>query len=719
MSLTSVLRIGTSGLKTSQAGLRAVSDNISNVNTPGFVRKVVDQEASVIAGQGMGVQVSGVRRAADIYLQRTSLSASAEAGRASVVAGFTDRAQLMFGDPSASTSFFKQLDDIFTSFSKAAEAPTSNLLRSASVNEVTRFFEDAGQISQSLSTLRQETDGRIASAIDQANSLLDEIERLNKEIGSAVVSGRDATGAENAQSKLIDELSQYMDIRISTKPFGGVVLRAGDGTEIAGGQGAAQLTYDRSAGAGGLLSIIPAYGAKRPFSQGLEGGEIKGLIELRQTILPGMREQLGELTTRAADALNKAHNSASAVPPPALMTGRQTGLDLPTAVAGFTGRTSISVLDQAGVEHRRVDIDFTAGTLSVDGGAATAFTPAGFQGSVNAALGAYGTMNFSGGVMTLAADSPAPAPLPATTQLGVAIVDPPQGGSDRGGRAFSHYFGLNDLVRSDRYAFFETGLRPTDGHGFTPGQAITFRIVNPAGGREEDITVTVPPAGVGTDMAALLGTSAGALNDPTGMGRYGVFALDSEGSLAFTPHPAKPVQLSVLTDTTMRGAGGPTLTDLFGVGSDRRSSRAEGFSVRPDIAQNSAKLAFAQMDYAAAPGARRLAKGDGSGAFALADAFEVAMRFEPAGTVGALNMSVSSYAAELGGVVGRAANAAAERRDNAALVAKEADARRAGVEGVNLDEELIALTTYQQSYNASARLIQAASEMYETLVNMI
>jgi flagellar hook-associated protein 1 FlgK len=95
------------------------------------------------------------------------------------------------------------------------------------------------------------------------------------------------------------------------------------------------------------------------------------------------------------------------------------------------------------------------------------------------------------------------------------------------------------------------------------------------------------------------------------------------------------------------------------------------------------------------------------------------MRFEPAGTVGLLNMSVSSYAAELGGVVGRAANAAAERRDNAALVAKEADARRAGVEGVNLDEELIALTTYQQSYNASARLIQAASEMYETLVNMI
>ena len=36
-----------------------------------------------------------------------------------------------------------------------------------------------------------------------------------------------------------------------------------------------------------------------------------------------------------------------------------------------------------------------------------------------------------------------------------------------------------------------------------------------------------------------------------------------------------------------------------------------------------------------------------------------------------------------------------------------------------MDEEIIQLTTYQQAYNASARLIQAAKEMYETLVNMI
>ena len=41
------------------------------------------------------------------------------------------------------------------------------------------------------------------------------------------------------------------------------------------------------------------------------------------------------------------------------------------------------------------------------------------------------------------------------------------------------------------------------------------------------------------------------------------------------------------------------------------------------------------------------------------------------------------------------------------------------VVGVNLDTELVNLTTYQQSYNACARLIQASKDMYTTLLQMI
>ena len=78
MSLNSIMNIATSGLQTAQAQLRVTSDNIANVNTAGYVRKITDQTAAVTTGFGAGVEVSRVRLATDRFLQAASLSAGAD-----------------------------------------------------------------------------------------------------------------------------------------------------------------------------------------------------------------------------------------------------------------------------------------------------------------------------------------------------------------------------------------------------------------------------------------------------------------------------------------------------------------------------------------------------------------------------------------------------------------------------------------------------------------
>jgi len=82
-------------------------------------------------------------------------------------------------------------------------------------------------------------------------------------------------------------------------------------------------------------------------------------------------------------------------------------------------------------------------------------------------------------------------------------------------------------------------------------------------------------------------------------------------------------------------------------------------------------------------------------------------------------MSLSRYASEFGGSIGRDAQAADTRQQSAAAVATEATNRRQAVEGVNLDEELVNLTTYQQAYNAAARMISATNDLFDTLMNII
>ncbi|HEY0053017.1 MAG TPA: flagellar basal body rod C-terminal domain-containing protein, partial [Caulobacteraceae bacterium] len=150
-----------------------------------------------------------------------------------------------------------------------------------------------------------------------------------------------------------------------------------------------------------------------------------------------------------------------------------------------------------------------------------------------------------------------------------------------------------------------------------------------------------------------------------------------------------------------------------------RASRADGFRLRTDIQASPSKLGLAQLDITAAVGAQGLAVGDGRGALALADAGARTATFAAAGGSSGGQLSISRYTAELAGDIGGRAAAAADRRDAAETLYTEAKSRQQGQEGVNLDEELVKLTTYQQAFNASARLIQSAKDMYDVLLGMI
>lgn len=704
MSLTAIMSTATSGLMAAQTGLRTVSDNIANVNTPGYVRKVVAQAPLVSAGMGVGVDITGISRAADAFLQRASLTARADSAQAGVLADAFDRAQALFGDPSGSSSFFSRLDEVYSAFSAAAGDAASSIQRGAAIDSVTDFLSEASRISSSLKSLATEADARIGGAVDRANQLLAQIDSLNTDISRAQVEGRDSTGSENIQGQLIDELSSLMDVSVTARSNGGSVIRASDGTVLAGNGGAATLSYVRADGASGEIAVtLPGAAGQTSLRARLTSGEIRGLLDLRDRDLPAIGDQLSEFVTKAVDELNRAHNASSSVPAPTSLTGRNTGLDLASAVGGFTGKTTIGVVGADGILQRQVAIDFDAWTMSVDGGAPTGFSTASFMSTLNTSLGAFGSASFSNGTLSLTANGGA----------GVAVADDATNPATKAGKGFSHFFGLNDLVTSTGYPFYDTGLSAASAHGFTAGDTISLRVADADGVRVKDVTVAVPAGAAMQDLLDALNSST------TGVGLYGAFSLDADGSMTFAAN-AKGASLSVLNDDTERGAGGPSISELFGVGLAQRSGRAERFEVRADIAGNAQKLALATLDLGqASAGKPVLAVGDGRGAVKLAQAGESLAGFDAAGGLAASTMTVSRYASELAGSIARKADAATSRQTIAEAVASEADTRRSSAEGVNLDQELISMTTYQQAFNASARLVQASKDMYDTLLTMV
>ncbi|TRO96970.1 flagellar hook-associated protein FlgK [Glycocaulis profundi] len=706
MSFNGIMGSALSGLHAAQLGMRTVSNNMANVNTPGYVRTEVTQVPRVSGGAGVGVEVTGVKRVSDVFLTAASLRAKADSGASAAISNYLDRLQSQFGATTSEGGLYARLLESFSSISSALNDPTEASARISIASDLQAFFDEGARLSAEVRQMRAEADQRIGTHVQRINEILGEIEDLNAQTQRLSASSADTSGAENRQDQLMNELAGLMDVRGERQTDGRLVVATTNGVVLAG-QGRLDVSYipagtgAHGAEFGRITAVVPATGKEIDLSRYVTSGELKGLMDVRDKELPAIAAQLSEFMSQVADALNAEHNDATAVPPPNVLTGRNTGLVGGDALTG-EGRSTMAIVDGSGQLVNSLDIEFNAGGFTVNGNAGTTIND--LVALINAESGGAATASFSEGRLVIEAADPS---------HGIANLNDEDDPSSIGGRGFAHFFGLNDIVSSSRPGFFETGLTAGTPLGTQAGATMSFKLTGPDGRVMTEVEI---PA----DQASL-GDFVNALNDPaSGLGQYGSYALDDQGRLAFTPNSTyRGYDLKLTDDTSWRGDTGIQLSQLFGIGEGARNGRAEHFEVSERLVSSPQSIAFSKLDLnGAAPGDLVLTAGDARGGQALYDALTKPRSIPAAGGFGGGTASLESYGARLMGDVGARA-ARAERGHQAAEAVRDAaDQKRADLEGVNMDEELARMTLYQTAYNASARLVQAAKEMSDVLINM-
>ncbi|MBL4616696.1 MAG: flagellar hook-associated protein FlgK [Robiginitomaculum sp.] len=709
MSISTILGTALSGLSASQAALRQTANNIANVNTQGYARTEAAAVARNVAGRGLGVSQAEVSRITDRFLLGASLSAGADAAAWQVRSDILDRVQAQFGSLDNPGSVFSRLSKAFADIGVAAQDPASSVRRLQAVGSIRSLMDEFARLDREIRSARSEVQQQINSGIDSINQLLGEINNLNSDITRGKMQG-DATGAENRQAALIDELGELVDVRIERNELGAATVRTQNGVLLLGQYA---LKIEKSSGSNGapgtnysrIKATLPS-GASVDLQSSLQGGRIYGLLALRDGELAQMSSELAEFANGAAEALNDAHANAIAVPPPSSITGRNTGL-LASDASNFTGATTLALVDTDGALMRRVDVDFTAGTLSVDGGATASIgsTIGDLATALNSAFGATASVSFANGSLSLQS---------AGTN-GFGFLQDDNNPSNRAGRSFASVFGLNELVTNANPTNFETGLTATDPHGFTAGETLNYQITTSDGRVAAEISVSISGSSIGDVINSLNDTSSG-------LGRYETYSLGANGQLLSTPVTgSEGYNIKLSADNTTRVGTDLSFSQIFGVGDAVTSGRTASFKLRQDILRNPDLLSLAKLELSAttAIGDFVAGKGDGRGGFAIQKALETARSFQTAGSLSATSSSLVDFSGRFAVITGsRAANADREAQTARGL-STEADLRRANVEGVNIDEELANMTLFQQSYNAAARLIQAAKELNEVLLRMV
>src|SRR6185312_14136178 len=385
------------------------------------------------------------------------------------------------------------------------------------------------------------------------------------------------------------------------------------------------------------------------------------------------------------------------------LDGRDTGLISGDAL-NFTGKTTIAVADATGALVSRIDVNFGAGTLSVDGGGPVSIgsTVGSFTAALNSALGANGSASFTNGQLSIAANG----------GNGILVQDDPTTPSSRGGAGFSQFFGLNDLFHAASPSILATGLSASDSSGLAAGGVISLSLKGPDGDIVKQVNVT-------TTAGQTVGNVLSALN--TAMGGAATFTLNSDGSVSTATSPLYAgFQLNVTGDSTQRGTTGISFTQMFGIGNNNLANQAAGFSVDSAVAGAPQRIGFAKptITPASVAGDTIVVAGDNSGAIALQNVITNSQKFNAAGGIGAQTSSLADYAAAFYQNVATQSNTVSTNQTTQDDRLQEAQQRMSANSGVNLDEELTNLTTYQRAYSAGARLLTVVDQLYNTLLQI-
>ncbi len=213
----------------------------------------------------------------------------------------------------------------------------------------------------------------------------------------------------------------------------------------------------------------------------------------------------------------------------------------------------------------------------------------------------------------------------------------------------------------------------------------------------------------------------------TGLGAFGTATIGADGQLEITLADADQGLALAEGDSSVRiidAAGRERdygfshyfgLNDLL-VGT---GTLATDMAVRPGIAADPSTLATARLDVETPPLTATLGgPGDNRAAQGLAQALAGEQAMIARGALPARTTDLGSYAAEIVALTAMNANRAEEQARADLALADAVGFKAESVTAVNLDEELSALITLQQSYTVAARLITAVNEMLDELVDV-
>ena len=736
MSLTASLKTALSGVKASQNAMSVVSENVNNVKTEGYSRKVYSQQTLILAnGQSSGVISNTNLRQVDEQLRYQYRTESGRMQSSYVRSYYLDIIQAKMGSPDSQTSVSNRVNAIQTAFESLGVDADKLNARSTTVSAIDTALAQIQALSDQIQAMRLEIDQSLTELSKEATDILTQLDKLNDDI--VRTDAMNTTTADNFRDRrdtLITRLSEIMDIQSYERSTGETVILTAGGKPLLD-KDAATVSHTPAASAGSLINyssggITGVYAGKYDITNEIGSGEMYGLIQLRDTELQDLQIEMDELAYQLTQSLNQVGNQGTNYPNMVYeLTGTRTfingGKDQTMSISG--GDVKIILFDESGKEAYSAsllgELDFSSGTIeeltqtvqdwlqnAVDGPhLTTASVGINLDGHLKIDLGTSEySIAFRDETSVLEGSDAA--------QVSIAFDADADGTADRTFTGFSSFFGLNDLIISSASesvydsdilsAGSLVGIRGTTTLHFSDTEhGLNFGSV--------EVSATDTIKSIADKINAAMVDESG--NQTV---RAEIVKEGSGYRLRIINQDGYQMELTETTSALPNGGQSGSVLERLGLQTSH-AGYAAGLSVRSDVMKTPALLNTGKVQYSMESGEYYLSETDNSLANDYAALFTGSIGFNAAGSFAKVSNTLSGYASSVvSGLATRLSDAKATYSYQSDLVStlyeKEQD-----VSGVDLDEELSMMLMYERTYSAAAKVLSTTINLLEILDNLV
>ena len=725
MSMLGGFTTAIGGMKVAQSQLDLISRNIANVDTEGYTRKTAQQNSVVLAGYSSGVSMGEVQRTVNEGLLKSYLSSNSIVGNVSVTNTYLSELQTNLGTPEGQNSIASNVTDLQTAFNDFAMDVTSASGRYTLLSNAETLSDRLNMLSTNIQKLRGDADLQISADVDTINGLLDTLDDLNDQIVKYKVLRYDGVAdLEDKRDQALRELSGYIDITYFQRESGEMVIQTTQGVMLLDkdphylSHNAITEASPTSGYVDGAISGIYVDG--EDITSKISGGELKGLITVRDETLTSLQSQLDELAGVIVDEVNQVHNRGTAFPnTPSELTGSRDFIDSATQrIKIENGDVRFTVFDSDGKQVATAsligDMGFSADGETVDSMLAKVNdwlqNEAGLpQASASVDKDGHividtGDSNYGISIMDEASSSAGSAQQDVTVRFD-ANGD---GTFDRTFEGFSNFAGLNNFFSSGKNeAIYDSKVLSKDANlGVREKITLQFSIDGGTTG-----SINIYPSDSLQDIVNKINNNSDLNSEiraslvPNGNG-YMLRINNMSGS-----------QMEI---TEAPGAGGTTSGFIDRIGLSPSDVGLSGsISVRDELQSSPGLIAAGSPEFNESSGQYQLNSSANDIANSLAKIFSENHQFGQAGSIAGTTTTLSNYASTFVGAIASEVSDSEsalsyQQELNNSIATKEAE-----TSGVDIDEELAQLIIFQKSYAACAQSFTAAKEMLDILLGMM